>query len=64
MRESFLPFHQAQRILYGQGLKIDHKTYYNLAYEKAMEQNFDGLLALVTVPEQDNWTYSTFWDLS
>jgi hypothetical protein len=64
MRESFLPFRQAERILHGQGLKIDRKSYYNLAREKAMEQNSDGLLALVTVLEQDSWTYRTFWDFS
>jgi hypothetical protein len=64
MRESFLPFRQAQRILYGQGRKIDRKSYHNLAREKAMEQNSDGLLALVAVLERGSWTYSTFWDLS
>lgn len=64
MRESFVPFRQAERILYGQGLKIDRTSYYNLAREKAMEQSSDGLLALVTVLERDSWTYRTFWDFS
>jgi hypothetical protein len=62
MRESFLPFRQAERILYGQGLKIDRKTYYNLAREKSMEMTSDGLLALVIVLERDSWIYRTFWD--
>jgi hypothetical protein len=60
MRESYLPFRQAERILSGQGLKIDRQYYYNLAREKTMDANSDGL-ALVTVLERDSWTYRTFW---
>ena len=62
MRESYVPFRQAERILYGQGLKIDRKAYYNLAREKTMEMTSNGLLALVTVLERDSWTYRTFWE--
>jgi MULE transposase domain len=62
MRASHLPFRQAERILHGQGLKIDRNWYYNLARMNAMETSPDGLLALVTVLEKDNWTYRTFWE--
>jgi hypothetical protein len=62
MRDSSLSFRHAERILYGQGLKIDRKTYYNLARNKSLEMNQDGLLALVTVLEHDDWTYRTFWE--
>jgi hypothetical protein len=64
MRDSFLPFRQAERILHGQGLKIDRKAYYNLARGKAMESSSDGLLALVSVLERDRWTYRTFWEFT
>jgi hypothetical protein len=62
MRNSFLPFRQAERILFGQGLKIDRKSYYNLARAKSMEISPEGLLALVAVLERDSWTYRTYWD--
>jgi hypothetical protein len=64
MRDSFVPFRQAERILHGQGLKIDRKAYYNLAREKTMEYSSDGLLALVSVLERDRWTYRTYWDFT
>jgi hypothetical protein len=62
MRNSFLPFRQAERILFGQGLKIDRKSYYNLARAKSMEISPEGLLALVAALERDSCTYRTYWD--
>jgi hypothetical protein len=62
MRSAYLPFRMAERILHGQGLKIDRNWYYNLARKKGMDASTDGLLALVTVLEQDKWTYRTFWE--
>lgn len=63
MRAAHLPYRQAERILHGQGLKIDRNWYYNLARRSTMEISTDGLLALVTVLERDSWTYRTFWEL-
>ena len=54
MRNSSLSFRQAERILYGQGLKLDRNAYYNLARDRSMEPTQDGLLALVAVLERDN----------
>jgi MULE transposase domain len=64
MRGSYLPFRQAERILHGQGLKIDRNSYYNLARAQAMESSSNGLLALVSVLKRDRWTYYTFWDFT
>ena len=62
MRNSTLPYRQAERILYGQGLKLDRKTYYNLARGKSMGTTQDDLLALVSVLEHDDWIYRTYWE--
>jgi hypothetical protein len=62
MRASHLSFRQAERILHGQSLKIDRNSYYNLARRSAMDLSTEGLLALVTVLERDNWTYRTYWE--
>jgi hypothetical protein len=62
MRSAHLTFRQAERVLWGQQLKIDRKTYYNLAREEAMPMTQDGLLSLVAVLEQGSWTYRTFWE--
>jgi hypothetical protein len=62
MRQSALSFRQAERILYGQGLKLDRKAYYNLARGKSMGTTPDDLLALVSVLEHDNWIYRTYWE--
>lgn len=64
MRAAHLPFRMAERILHGQGLKIDRSWYYNLARRSTMEVSTDGLLALVTVLERDEWTYRTFWEFA
>jgi MULE transposase domain len=63
MRQAHLPFRYAERILHGQDLKIDRVSYYNLARAGAMKATTEGLLALVTVLERDNWIYRTLWDL-
>jgi hypothetical protein len=62
MRAAHLSFRQAERILHGQNLKIDRNSYYNLARRSTMDISTEGLLALVTVLERDNWTYRTFWE--
>jgi MULE transposase domain len=62
MRSAHLSFRQAERVLWGQDLKIDRKTYYNLARQEAMPMTQDGLLSLVAVLEQGNWTYRSFWE--
>jgi hypothetical protein len=62
MRSAHLSFRQAERVLWGQQLKIDRKTYYNLAREAAMPMTEDGLLSLVAALEQGNWTYRSFWE--
>ena len=64
MRKAYLPFRHAERILYGQDLKIDRISYYNPARAGAMEVTTEDLLALVTVLEQDRWIYRTLWDLN
>jgi hypothetical protein len=62
MRAAHLSFRQAERILHGQSLKINRNSYYNLARRSTMDISTEGLLALVTVLERDNWTYRTFWE--
>jgi hypothetical protein len=62
MRDSSLLYRQAERILYGQGLRIDRRSYYNLARRQSMGTTQDDLLALVSVLEYDGWIYRTFWD--
>jgi hypothetical protein len=62
MRDSSLLYRQAERILYGQGLRIDRRSYYNLARRQPIGTTQDDLLALVSVLEHDGWIYRTFWD--
>jgi hypothetical protein len=62
MRTSHLSYRQAERILHGQNLRIDRNSYYNLARKQPMDLNPDGLLALVTVLERDQWVYRTYWE--
>jgi hypothetical protein len=62
MRAAQLSFRQAERVLWGQQLKIDRKTYYNIARQQAMPMTQDGLMSLIAVLEQDNWTYRSFWE--
>jgi len=60
-RGAFLSHRANERVLWGLSLELDRKTYYNLARLKAMSYDGDGLKALVTCLEQDEWIYRTLW---
>jgi hypothetical protein len=53
MRILYLLYRQAERILYGQNLRINKNSYYNLARSKFINIITDSLLALVSVLERD-----------
>jgi hypothetical protein len=62
MRILYLLYRQTERILYGQNLKINRNSYYNLARSKPMDTITNGLLALVSVLKRDGWIYRTYWE--
>jgi hypothetical protein len=60
-RGAFLSYRANERVLWGLDLELDRKTYYNLARQKAMSYDGDGLKALVACLEQGGWVYRTLW---